>query len=130
MWNPFKTKTAGPTFEEMASCPGVLETHSLEYQHQELVNALAEDNKREDNPWEVPEGFHKAYGAESGSQMGLGFYCPKCKLHILANAPMAVKHCGTMTPQPTGTLAMLRLKKFHLSKVFFAGVHAGQVRFY
>jgi hypothetical protein len=87
-------------------------TPSLERQHQELLDALAPYNEEQDNPLRVPEGFHKVIGGTSGASLGFGFYCPKCKLHIVADAPMRVKHCGTFTTRPTGKLAVLRMSKY------------------
>jgi hypothetical protein len=86
-------------------------TPSLERQHQELVNALAPHNKHQDNPLQVPIGFHKVVG-DGGASLGFGFYCPKCKLHVPADAPLRVRHCGTFTTRPTGKLAVLKMSKY------------------
>lgn len=73
-----------------------------------------EDNVNQDNPANLPLGFH--YIATSNGKV-LGFYCGRCKLQLVG-APDEVKHCGTVSRMPTGRLAKLvsRLKTIKLKR--------------
>jgi hypothetical protein len=82
------------------------ENGSLESQYAALLERVAAENKLEGHPF--PSGFWKSYGAFSKQRQGFGFYCPKCKLSVAGNAPEKVKHCGTVSAQPTGLFAWFK----------------------
>ena len=70
-----------------------------------------EENERQAKLVTYPTGF---YLVETlvGDKMGYGFYCPRCKLHVPANAPRAVKHCGTVSRQPELPDGLFKWLKF------------------
>jgi hypothetical protein len=82
---------------------------TVQEQHAALVARMAEDNKHQGNPFNVPEGWHKVVTASGGESFG--FYCNTCKLQML-NAGATVKHCRRVETRPSGRLALLRLKSF------------------
>jgi hypothetical protein len=85
---------------------------SLDAQYKKLFGikpefgGLVPDQKS--NLLDVPTGFHHTETA-SGEYRGMGFYCPDCKLHVVAglNEESAVKHCGKVTRYPKGLFGFL-----------------------
>jgi hypothetical protein len=77
-------------------------------QYADTVARMVEENKRQGNPFNVPEGWHKVV---AGGGESFGFFCPVCKLQMLT-AGLTVKHCRRTETRPTGRLALRRLKKF------------------
>jgi hypothetical protein len=98
------------------------ERPTLEEQFPKMFNdeSVASFNKRQDNPFNLPEGFYRVIG-RSGGSLGLGHYCPACKLHTpLADATVGVRHCRRVDKLPEGFIAQrifwFRLKDFKLSR--------------
>jgi hypothetical protein len=82
---------------------------TLAEQYNELVARLETENQRQNNPLGLPIGYHKVIAA-NGEPMGFGFYCPKCKLHHVVNAPKQIKHCnGVVSRFPTGLFTFFKL---------------------
>jgi len=77
------------------------------------------DAVRQDNPLRLPvtpTGFYSVKDAV-GHSLGMGFYCPRCKLHYPANAPHEIKHCGKVTlfpKNPTDGGNLFKWLKFFL----------------
>ncbi len=73
----------------------------LETMYNECIRRSPDDSAKQSNPFNLPIGFHRVQTAR-GESVGLGFFCPGCKLHIPSYAPDQVKHCGTVAVLPTG----------------------------
>ena len=69
--------------------------------------SVAEFNKKQNNPMNLPNGFHEVLSAE-GRKMGFGFYCEICKLHFPGNAPKEVRHCGKVSRLPEGLFEWMK----------------------
>jgi len=73
-----------------------------------------EELAKESNPAGLPEGFFKVISAFK-KELGFGFYCPKCKLHVpLLGTKGEVKHCGRVDVLPKGLLAGRKLGTYKL----------------
>ena len=69
----------------------------------------------ESNPLGLPEGFFKVISAVGKKEIGFGFYCPKCKLHVpMVGKHGTVKHCGKVDVLPTGWLAGRKIGTYKL----------------
>ena len=79
----------------------------LAKQYAELVAGLESENKRQDNPLSLPNGYY-AVETAGGKKLGMGFYCEKCKLNWPGNAPKKVRHCGKVSKLPTGFFEWFR----------------------
>ena len=89
---------------------------SIDADYQKIESNVQAFNESQDNPFGIPAGFHYARNSK-GENIGFGFYCTRCKLHVPHYAPDSVKHCGTVSNRPTGLFARLRMKTFTF-KVF------------
>lgn len=47
----------------------------------------------------IPRGFYRVQTVH-GRDCGLGFWCPDCRLHYPAQAPVAVRHCQRVDEAP------------------------------
>lgn len=72
----------------------------LETIYNECIRRSPDDSDKQSNPLNLPIGFHWVETAR-GEAVGLGFYCPACKLHIPSHAPDQVKHCRAVSEVPT-----------------------------
>jgi hypothetical protein len=72
----------------------------LDKVYQEQIEKLGSDNWKQTNPLNLPEGFHHVVTG-SGEDVGFGFYCPTCKLHIVSHAPKQVRHCRMISKVPS-----------------------------
>jgi hypothetical protein len=86
---------------------------TLDQMYEELAAGVEAFNATQDNPLNLPSGFHHAVSAR-GESVGLGYYCPKCKIHFPSHAPDQVKHCGTVSAKPTRFFARRKLKTYRL----------------
>jgi hypothetical protein len=77
-------------------------------QYNDLVADLETENRRQNNPLGLPIGYYKVLSV-TGAPMGFGFFCPRCKLHHVVNAPKEIKHCGTVALFPTGLFTFLKI---------------------
>jgi hypothetical protein len=94
------------------------ETKSVEEQYDQLLNLLPSeetDAARQSNPLGLPEGWFNVLSA-GNEPRGLGFYCDRCKLHVVQNAPATVKHCGRVDARPEGFFQTMRLKTYKLAR--------------
>jgi hypothetical protein len=80
---------------------------TLEQQMSAIERRIAKENAEAPNPWGVPTGFFKVQSS-GGKDLGLGFYCPKCRLVVRCHAPHVIKHCETESQFPTGLSEFLR----------------------
>lgn len=83
---------------------------TLDQQFAKICEAMEVENRRAGNPLGIPAGFYKAFGI-TGKPIGLGFYCPNCKLNIPGDAekkPGGIVHCGRVDRFPVGLPAFLK----------------------
>lgn len=88
----------------------MIEQLPIEKQYELLVGDIDRENAKQDNPLQLPTGFFQVL-TRGGSKAGLGYYCPKCKLHV-TNVAGPFKHCGQTTelPQPRKILGIAFIK--------------------
>jgi hypothetical protein len=77
--------------------------------HDELVRECEEENKRQDNPMNLPVGFFRVESM-SGQYVRDDHYCPRCKVHTkgVNRMPQGVKHCGKTEVRPVGFFEMVK----------------------
>ncbi len=65
-----------------------MNTNKIPFENESMFTALgcAEENEKQNNPLNLPEGFYHSKTSD-GRDLGLGYYCPKCKLNFPANSP-------------------------------------------
>jgi hypothetical protein len=77
------------------------EINSIDEEYAGIEANVREFNKSQTNPHNLPHGFYLAKSPE-GRQLGFGFYCTKCKIHVPGRSPNQVKHCGKVSQLPEG----------------------------
>jgi len=89
------------------------QTNQIPFENESIFTGMGckEENKRQAALVTYPTGFHLVETL-LGDAMGFGFFCPKCKIHVPANAPRAVKHCGTVSRQPELSGGLFKWLKF------------------
>jgi hypothetical protein len=87
-------------------------SETLDQMYTRLTAGIEQFNAGQDNPLQLPTGFHYAVSSR-GVDVGLGFYCERCKIHVPHHAG-EVKHCGTVSTPPTGFFARRRMITFRL----------------
>lgn len=86
---------------------------TLDQMYEELAAGVEAFNATQDNPLNLPSGFHHVVSAR-GESVGLGYYCPKCKIHFPSHAPDRVAHCGTVSIQPQSWFARRKMQTYKL----------------
>ena len=74
-----------------------------------------EEAAHEDNPLGLPHGFFRVISAIGKRQLGFGFYCQKCRLHVpLLGRRHEVNHCGHVEVMPRGFFASGKISTYKL----------------